>query len=161
MPPREKQPGHEFEMPPEMTEALKEIGAEAAEGRRQAATVEIIGVYGVQAREPCHAIELWVKGVVRPFSFGDFKQEDPAEPEWKWQCAWMEHVLNSRGDQVLADERQIFNQPELFRGDMRVLLFMHFLNFHRPLATPFGPVTIPADTSMPARLSMVHYEQPD
>jgi hypothetical protein len=161
MPPLEQQSGHEFEMPPEMAEVLKETRAEAAEGRKQPASVEIIGVYAVQAEEACHAVELRVKDVVRPFSFGDFRQEDPAEPQWKWQCAWMEHVLNARGDQVLADERHISNTPELFRGDMRILFFMHFLNFGRPLATPFGLVAIPVATSMPPRLSMIRYEQPD
>jgi hypothetical protein len=161
MPPREEQPGSESDMTPEMAEVLKEIRTEAAEGRRQAATVEIIGVYPVQAKEPCHAIELWVKGVVRPFSFSDFKQEDPAKPNWKWQCAWMEHVLNSRGDKVLACERKISSQPELFQGDMRVLFFMHFLNLRRPLGSPFGPITLAAETSMPARLSIVQYEEPD
>ena len=161
MPRAKEQPDHEFDLPTEMAEALRQVRDEAAEGRKQAATVEIIGVYPVQAEERCHALELWVKGVVQPFSFGDFKQEDPAEPEWKWQCAWMEHVLNVRGDKVLADERQISSQPELFRGDMRVLFFMHFLNLRRPLATPFGPVAIPTETSMPARLSTVHYERPN
>src|SRR5207249_11537997 len=95
-------PGDDLD--PEIAEALEEVRKEAAAGRSQGATVEIIGVYPVQADEPCHAIELWVRGVTRPFSFGDFKQTAPGKPEMMYQSAWLEHILSADGTKVLARE---------------------------------------------------------
>jgi hypothetical protein len=149
------------DLDPEIAQALEEIRKEAAAGRSQGATVEIIGVYPVQAEEPCHAIELWARGLIRPFSFGDFKQKAPDKPERAWQCAWLEHILSTDGTKILAREAEVSSKRELFRGDLRVMFFIHYLDPGRSLITPFGEVDLPRPTPLPERLSIVEYEQPN
>ena len=146
---------------PEIAQALEEVRKEAAAGRSQGATVEIIGVYPVQAEEPCHAIELWVRGVTRPFSFGDFKQKALGKPKTMWQCAWLEHILSADGSKILAREAEASSKRELFQGDLRVMFFIHYLHPGRSLITPFGEVDLPTPAPLPGRLSIVQYDQPD
>jgi hypothetical protein len=161
MPDQENQGGPAADLDPDIAEALEEVRKEAAAGRSQGATVEIIGTYPVKAEEPCHAIELWVRGVTRPFSFGDFKQAAPDKPEMMWQCAWLEHILSADGTRILACAAEASSRRELFRGNVRVLFFMHHLDLGRPLNTPFGEVELPNATPLPGRLWIAEYEQPD
>ena len=153
--------GFEDDLDPEIAEALRVVRAEAAAGRSQKAHVEVVGVYPVKAAEPCHLVELWVRGVNRPFDFGDFQQEAVGQPEALWQCAWLEHILSADGARVLAAPEEVFVKREFFRANVRVAFFMHYLDLCRPLITPFGRVKLPQQSRMPRRLAVVHYEQPD
>lgn len=151
----------EDDLDPELAEAQREIRAAAADARSQKASVEVIGVYPAKAADQCHLVELWLRGVTRPFTFGDFQQEALGQPEAMWQCAWLEHILSADGARVVAATEEVHNRPELFRGNMRVAFFMHFLDFSRPLITTFARVKLPPQSPMPRRLAVVQYEQPD
>ena len=122
--------------------------------------VEIIGVYPVEAPEPVHLIEFWVRGAQGIFNVGDFTQEMPARPRDSWQTAYDEQVLDASGTQLLAASFQADREPELWRGDMRMFFFFHYLDPQRSLRTPFGEVQLPPASALPARLSMVRYEPP-
>jgi hypothetical protein len=120
--------------------------------------IKVIGVYPVEADEPVHLIELSVLGAQGVFKIEDITQEVPGQPRDNWQCPYMEQILSASGDEVLADDYDAPKRPELWRGDMRLAFFFHYLDFERPLRTPFGEVQLPAESELPERLSMLEYE---
>ena len=122
--------------------------------------IEIIGVYPVQAPEPVHLIELWVRGAQGIFRFGDITQETSGRPQDNWQVPYAEQILNPSGDAVAASEFHTEDHPELWQGDMRMVFFFHYLDPQRPIRTPFGEVRVPAPSAFPPRLSMIRYEPP-
>ena len=122
--------------------------------------IEIIGVYPVQADEPVHLVELRLRGAEGLIKVGDITQEVPDQPPDNWQCPYMEQLLSSSGDEVLADDYEMTKRPDLWRGDVRLAFFFHYLDLERPLKTPFGEVQLPAESELPDRLSMMEYEQP-
>jgi len=122
--------------------------------------IEVIGVYRVQADEPVHLVELRVHGAQGVFKVADITQEVPGQPPDNWQCPYMEQLLSSSGDAVLADDYEMTKRVDLWRGDMRLAFFFHYLDFQRPLKAPFGDMQLPAESELPDRLSMLNYEQP-
>ncbi len=117
--------------------------------------IEIIGVYRVDASEPCYLIECWLRGVRDDFDFGQITQECPGEPEDNWQVPWNEYRLNDNGT-----GGDVIVSTESLRGDVRVAFFIDYLDLGRPLKTPAGELVIPAPTNLPERLSFVRYEPP-
>jgi hypothetical protein len=122
--------------------------------------IKVIGVYPVKADEPVHLVEVSVLGAQGIFNVGDFTQEIPDQPRENWQSPYMEQILSASGDEVLADDYEASKRPELWRGDMRLAFFFHYLDFERPLGTPFGEVQLPAESELPERFSMLVYERP-
>jgi hypothetical protein len=78
-----------------------------------------------------------------------------------WQCAWLEQILNAQGNKILGIAEELGGKLELFRGDIRVAFFMHYIDLARPLITPFGTVRLPKPRRLPRRLSMINYEEPE
>ncbi|MGE5191407.1 MAG: hypothetical protein ACM3U2_02825 [Deltaproteobacteria bacterium] len=122
--------------------------------------ISVIGIYAVPAEEPVHIVEIWVKGAHGVFDVGKITQETPGQPQSNWQVPYSELILNRSGDEVVADDLVAPDRPELWQGDVRMVFFFHYLDFHRPLHTPFGEVELPPESSFPTRLSMMKYEPP-
>ena len=122
--------------------------------------IKVIGVYPIETDEPVHLIEVSVLGAQGIFKVGDITQEIADQPRDNWQAPYMEQILSASGDEVLAVDYEASKQPELWRGDMRLAFFFHYLDFERPLQTPFGEVQLPAESELPERLAMMEYEQP-
>ncbi len=122
--------------------------------------VEVIGVYPVEAPEPVYLIEMWIRGAEGLFELCDITQEVPGQPPSNWQVPYSEYILSPLGDKVLTEEFEATERPELWRGDVRLAFFFHYLSFERPLRTPFGEVRLPAESDFPARLSEIKYEPP-
>ncbi|MCX8154978.1 MAG: hypothetical protein N3J91_00780 [Verrucomicrobiae bacterium] len=122
--------------------------------------IEIIGVYPIDAEQPVHLVELWVRGAQGKFKIGDITQEVPGEPPDNWQCPYLEKLLSPSGDKVVADDFELMKRPDLWSGDMRLAFFFHYLDLELPLKTPFGEVQLPAETELPDRLAMIEYEEP-
>lgn len=125
------------------------------------ARVEVIGVYPVNAPEPCHLIELWVRGSEMPIEMGAFTQEEPGEPCGNWQVPYDEKIMDAAGSGVVADPWEIGDEEsEVWKGDVRLAFFFHYLRIDAPLRTPFGSVPLPVPTQMPARLQFMKYGPP-
>jgi hypothetical protein len=122
--------------------------------------IKVIGVYPIENEEPVHLVEFFVLGAQGIFKVGDITQEIPDQPPANWQCPYMEQILSSSGDEVLADDYEASERADLWKGDMRLAFFFHYLDLERPLRTPFGEVQLPAESAVPERLSMMEYEQP-
>jgi hypothetical protein len=101
----------------------------------------VVGVYPVDAPEPCHMIEIQVDPSGESIDFGKITQEDPAQPQSNWQVAWHEQRV---GDAQLG----------------RWVFFFHYLQPKQPLLTPLGSIALPPVTPLPDRLRHIQYEQP-
>jgi hypothetical protein len=123
--------------------------------------VEVVGVYPVRAAEPCHLIELMMRGVGPGFDFGSISQPIPSAPSSLWQVPWGEVLLDKDYQEVLARGAELSYRPELLVGDLRVAFFMHHLDGERPLKSPFGDIRLPKPVTRPKRLKTVRYERPD
>lgn len=106
-----------------------------------------------------HLIEVLVKDSPG-FDPSDFVQPDPGQPEDNWQVAYDERVLNEAGDTALTEPFELARRPDLLRGDVRLVFFMHYLNPAQPLRTPFGDVQLPDVSDRPQRLTAIEYEEP-
>src|SRR5579859_4473725 len=118
---------------------------------------EPIGVYPIIADEPCHLIELWLRGCTGPVNFGDFTQELPGRARENWQVAYDEWLLNSEGT---AGALAPIPGPVEAASDIRVAFFFHYLDPSRPIMTPGGAVALPKPVARPDRLSFIEYEPP-
>lgn len=122
--------------------------------------IEVIGVYPIEADEPVHLVEVRLRGASGVFDVGEITQKIAGQPRSDWQVPYMEHILSASGDEVLADDSDTSDMPELWQGDVRLAFFFHYLGLKRPLKTPFGEVRLPAESELPKRLSMIDYELP-
>lgn len=121
----------------------------------------VLGVYPVKAKEPCHLVEIQIEGSEGAFEVGDITQENPERKRSNWQVPWDERILDVKGERMIADALQIKKRPEMLKGDVRMVFFLHYVDFTRPLITPFGEASLPAPSKRPARLRKIRYEDPD
>jgi hypothetical protein len=120
--------------------------------------IEIVGVHPVRAVEPCHLIELWVRQLNGDMPMDGFTQEVAGQPHENWQVPYDERVLSLDGTTALDDP---FPEPITADGtDVRLAFFFHYLDLRKPLLTPIGPLTLPAETKRPNRLKFIKYEPP-
>jgi hypothetical protein len=122
------------------------------------ATVEVIGVHPVPDVPECFLIEVVIEGSTAVPDFGKFAQSIADRPRSEWQVAYDEQLLNDEGERVLTDVS--LHPPSVWPRRARVAFYLHVLNLDRPLATPFGEVTLPRPSDVPARLAFLKYEAP-
>jgi hypothetical protein len=142
------------------TIVLQSIRRERWDNKRPIAQSEVIAVYSIEGSEPVNLVEMRFRGLDGAFDLSEITQAVPGEPRSNWQVPYMEHILNSAGDAVLADDSIAAKRSDLWKGEMRMVFFFHYLDLQQPLKTPFGDVRLPAQTALPDRLSMITYEPP-
>jgi hypothetical protein len=123
-------------------------------------SVEIIGIYPVAADEPVHLIEVVVHDVNAAFDLTGFTQPTAGQPRSNWQVPYLEYFLSPSGDRIIGYYGDIRAKPELWRGDMRIAFFFHYLDTARPLSTPSGEIPLPRQSPIPTRLSQIKYGPP-
>ncbi|MFC3120182.1 hypothetical protein [Agaribacter flavus] len=102
--------------------------------------MEILGVYPINAAEPCHLVEVIVSTDIDEFDWGKVTQEGEGQPLENWQIAYDENPINvEKGHWVF---------------------FFHYLNLSKPLITPEGKTKIPKPSELPDRLKYIEYEEP-
>lgn len=104
--------------------------------------IEVVGVHRIEADEPCHLVEVVIRGVSGDVNFGEFTQADESLSRIDWQVPYDERVLAHDDEEVTA------------------AFFFHYLDLSRPLVTPFGSVALPSESPVPAHLAAIQYEQP-
>ncbi len=120
--------------------------------------IDVIGIYAVEASQPCYLVELLIRQHTGPIDVGRFTQATPGQPQSNWQVPWDERVLNSDGTADLLGR-----YPSKIVADgtpLRLAFFFHYLNFERPLITPAGDVILPSAETVPSRLAFLEYEAP-
>jgi hypothetical protein len=118
--------------------------------------VEPIGVYPVEAPEPCHLIEVWLRGGGE-IKLGGFTQDLPGKDQSNWQVAYDEWLLSADGT---TGELASFPGAIRSDGDQRVAFFFHYLDVSKPLLSSCGPVVLPQPSPRPDRLAFIPYEPP-
>ena len=117
--------------------------------------VEVIGVYAIDAPEPCHLIECRLRGGTTDLDIGDFTQDAEGQAREDRQAPWDEHILNQDGT-----AGQPFSEVDILPADARIAFFFHYLDLARPLLTPGGPRPLPIPAPLPTRLAFIRYEAP-
>ncbi|HSV40616.1 MAG TPA: hypothetical protein VLI04_17770 [Nocardioidaceae bacterium] len=120
--------------------------------------VEVIGVHRVPDVPDAYLLEIRSARPPDELHLEAFTQEYPEQPRETWQAPWMERWLDPSGERVLTDE---FAAPPAGLTESRLVFFLHFPSFDRPLLTPMGPAPLPVPTDIPDRLSAVHYRPVD
>jgi hypothetical protein len=123
-------------------------------------SVEVVGVYAVDAPESCHLIEVIVRDSDGRFDLGGFTQRDDLLPRSDWQVAYAEKLLDPLGEAVVWDLWDGPGDDLLWRGVVRLAFFFHHLDLDAPIATPFGDVPLPPTSPRPPRLAQITYGEP-
>lgn len=124
-------------------------------------TIEIHGIYAIDAPYPCHIVELSIrdcteecmqlKGITYPVTVEGRRTE---------QAPFCEHYLSLDGNEILGNSGYGWDHPEIWSGDLRVAFLMHFLEPDGKINTPCGPMTIPPASVRPKRLASLKYVSP-
>jgi len=117
--------------------------------------MEIIGVYPVDAPEPCHLIECWVRDASGDFDIGAITQELADEPKDNWQTPWDEYILNDDGT-----AGELASSANAMNGDVRIAFFFHYLDSNGAIVTSDAAIPLPSPTHRPERLLFMEYESP-
>ena len=103
-------------------------------------SITIKGVYSIEAKEPCHLIEVVFGSPECDYDWNGITQEVPGQPRDNWQVPWDEQCLeNSKTNWVF---------------------FFHYLDLSKPLITSDGPLELPPSSSVPDYLRDINYEEP-
>ncbi len=104
--------------------------------------MDIIGVYPMSTKEPCHMIEADFESTdtVDDLDWGEVTQENPNQPRENWQVAYDEQAVNE--------------------CKSRWICFFHFLDVSMPLITPVGNLHLPEPTPIPDHLQHIQYHEP-
>ena len=116
--------------------------------------IEVIGVYPVEAPEPCHLIELVISDPADGFDLAGITQESPGTTRDNLQVPYDERYLSDTGETVL-DQQEPGRGPTVDAA--RVVFFFHYLELSRPLLSPLGPLELPPPSARPARLDFTTY----
>lgn len=124
-------------------------------------TIQVLGVYPIEAPEPCHLVEIMIRKCDGVIDFSQITQQQPGEPLANWQVPWMESFLDAKGEKLLSEPFQATERSESWHGDVRLVFYFHYLNLKESITTPIGNVDLPRPTSLPPRLSKIlSYEEP-
>lgn len=103
-------------------------------------SLNIIGIYPVDAPEPCHLIEVQIAPSNQEYDWGSVTQEVKGQPKSNWQVPW--------------------DEQELDASNGRWVFFFHYLDLSKPLITPDGPKKLPQAAVLPEYLQSIKYEEP-
>jgi hypothetical protein len=106
------------------------------------------GVYELPDLPDHHLIEVTAEAPPSRVDPGKFTQEDPERPQSEWSRGYWEWYLDLETGQPLGQSPLDAYGP----SRTRLALFLHAVDFSRPLLTPFGPVQLPPATTLPERL---------
>ncbi len=85
----------------------------------EAMNVKIIGVYAVEAPEPCHLVELQISDYIGHLDLAKFTQVRGYD-ESSWQVPWDERVLDTEGTRDLLGR---FPEKIAVNGEVRLAFF--------------------------------------
>ena len=120
--------------------------------------INLVGVYNVDGHSDVHLLELEINSNHANIDIGEFTQKLEGIDRLNWQTPWDEKYLNETGTEVTGDW---LKEPINSKDNTRLAFFFHFLDFGKPLETPFGEIALKQPTEIPARLQgLIEYEEP-
>ncbi len=123
-------------------------------------TINIVGIYKIKSRIPCHLVELIATDLVTPLEVGLITQKQKSRPKDEWQVAYKETLFNLQGDTMLSEEWEMI-EPVKLSGSFRLVFYFHYLHHRMPMSTQYGEIPIPEATKLPQRLNTLNYTEPD
>lgn len=103
-------------------------------------------------------VEALVTHADASFNVDAFVQQDPSQPEGRWQVAWNEKFLTVDGE-TLHDKQTLGEAPD--EEQFRVVFVIHFWRPHLPLHSSYGELALPPIQPLPERLwRLAPYELP-
>lgn len=103
-------------------------------------------------------VEALVSHADASFNVDAFVQQDPSQPEGRWQVAWNEKFLTVDGE-TLHDKQTLGEAPD--EEQFRVVFVIHFWRPHLPLHSSYGELALPPIQPLPERLwRLAPYELP-
>lgn len=115
--------------------------------------IDAVGLHPLDLSEPCHLIELRFTELDAPFDVGSITQPVPGQPSSNWQTPYLERYFDESATEPVADYGTHPLPSDLWHDGLHIVFFFHYLDSSQPLQTPFGPVTLPCETPIPAHLS--------
>ena len=116
-------------------------------------SIELIGVYQIEASPNVHLIELIINVPPNKVDVFSFTQRDDILPRDSWQVPYDEFYLNKEGTKVIG---RFGDQDKLSEETgTRIAFFMHYINFNKALLSQFGETLLLRPTHMPERLSKI------
>lgn len=109
----------------------------------------------VEADQPCHIVELFVRDPDGQFQVGDITQVEDADRS-NWQVAYLESFLDAQSCEALPVRD--FERPD--REEYRVAFFFHYLDLTKPLEATFGPLALPEPSPRPVYLGYMRWFPP-
>jgi hypothetical protein len=120
--------------------------------------MELLGVYTVDNNPDVHLIELKFSISPDKVEPGKITQQIDGQPKGNWQSPWDEKYLDDKGENIIGDAFDIPRDG----NTTRLIFFLHYIDFSRPLLTQGGQLALVAPTMMPNRLKgKLFYERPD
>ena len=120
----------------------------------------IVGIYAVDAHEPCHLVELAVESQKDSYSLSDIRFPTLVNYVRSVQAPYDEHYLSEDGLFILGNHTYTWDNPEFWQVPHRVTFFMFFLEPGKKLHTPWGLQEIPPSKVLPARLKSIKFTWP-
>ena len=129
---------------------------------------QVIGVYPVEADQPCHLIELTICDPDREFNVDHLTQVDENVEKGLWQAAYDERYLDPQSLEPLPQRPgpEGINFPPgvslepAGRKEYRLAFFFHYLDLAKPLESSFGPLPLPQPSSQPEHLAFMCWGPP-
>lgn len=121
--------------------------------------VQLLGVYKIKGTSDVHLFELNINTSPIDVDVSSFTQKDDKLPKDSWQTAYDEHFLNENGTKVIGT----FLEQENLKGEKtRLVFFMYFIDFSKPLLSQFGEILLLEPSPMPDRLlEIIEFEPVD
>ena len=113
---------------------------------------QLLGVYKINGASDVHLLEFIFNISPTDIDVSSFTQEDDKLPKDSWQTAYDERFLNHDGTKVIGT---FLEQRSLTGDQTRIVFFMYYIDFNKPLLSQFGEILLPEPSLIPDRLSKI------
>ena len=113
---------------------------------------QLFGVYPINDTPDVHLFELLIHVAPKDVNVSAFTQKDESLPQDSWQVTYNEHFLNEDGTNIVGT---FLNQNRLTGTETRLVFFLYFVDFNKPLSSQYGDLVLPTPSSMPERLAKI------
>ena len=133
--------------------------------------VEVVGIYQLEKEcikdydellnpenaENAVIIEMVIKKPLREINICEITQADESLPKSDWQTVYGEVFLDESGTEILCEK----DVRDAGYETTRFVFFFHYLDFGKPIQTPYGDVSLTKLARLPKRLEgKIKYWEP-
>lgn len=121
--------------------------------------INLVGVYSIDQLQDVHLLEFEINANYKEINISEFTQKEEGTDRLNWQTPWDEKYLNTSGTEITGDW---LNLPNDSSPKTRIAFFFLYLDFTKPLESPFGEVALKQPIPLPERLQeKIIYNDPN